>query len=146
AKLTPYQRSRVMWRIADLLEEHAEELGELESRNQGQPRDGAIKSVSGTISRVFRYYAGGIERLDGRATEVHRGGTRFHAYTRHEQVGVAGLIVPCNFPIVLLSWKLAPALAAGCSVVVKPSEETPLTALRVAELCIEAGVQSGVVN
>lgn len=146
SKLSPDQRSRIMWQIANLLEEHAEELGDLESRNQGQSLAGATQSIAGTVARIFRYYAGALERLDGRATEVFRGTTRLHAYTRYEPVAVAGLIIPWNFPIVLMAWKLAPALAAGCSVVVKPAEETPLTALRVAELCVQAGVPAGIVN
>jgi phenylacetaldehyde dehydrogenase len=98
------------------------------------------------VARVFRYYAGAAERIDGRARDVHANGRRFHAYTRREPVGVAGLIVPWNLPLTVLSWKLAPALAAGCTCVVKPADETPLTALRLAELCTEAGVPAGVVN
>ncbi|MEU6573636.1 aldehyde dehydrogenase family protein [Streptomyces sp. NPDC046805] len=141
------RRSQVLWRIAELIEQNVAELAELETRNQGMPLAFAKAHVFPGIARTFRYYAGAIERIEGRAVELTSPGTRrFHAYTRREPVGVAGVIVPWNGPLLSLSWKLAPALAAGCSTVVKPAEETPLTAIRLAEICLEAGVPPGVVN
>jgi phenylacetaldehyde dehydrogenase len=146
-RLPADERAQALWRVADLVDRHAGELAELESRNQGQPLAQTRGWVMPAIARNFRYYAGAVERLEGRAREVTGpGGRRFHAYTRREPVGVAALIVPWNAPMMILSWKLAPALAVGCSAVVKPSEETPLSALRLAELCLEAGVPAGVVN
>lgn len=145
--LSADRRSQVLWRIAELIEHNVEELAELETRNQGMPLAFAKAYVFPGIARTFRYYAGAIERIEGRAVELTTPGTRrFHAYTRREPVGVAGIIVPWNGPMLSLSWKLAPALAAGCSTVVKPAEETPLTAIRLAQICLEAGVPPGVVN
>lgn len=141
------ERSKILWRVATLIDEYMPELADLETRNQGMPVHIAAAHVLPSVSRTFRYYAGAIERIEGRAVDLPGPGARtFHGYTRLEPVGVAGLIVPWNAPMVSLSWKLAPALAAGCSVVVKPAEQTPLTALRVAELCDEAGIPPGVVN
>ncbi|WP_084145661.1 aldehyde dehydrogenase family protein [Amycolatopsis jejuensis] len=144
---TPDARAQVLWRVAELIDRHAGELAELESRNQGMPLSQARSVFVPSAARTFRYYAGAVERLEGRAREVAApGGRSFHAYTRREPIGVAALIVPWNAPLAIACWKLAPALAAGCSAVVKPSEETPLTALRLGELCLEAGVPPGVVN
>lgn len=142
--LPAHRRAQVLWRIGDLLAERAEAIAALESRNQGMPLTSATGLVAST-ARAFRYYAGAVERLTGRATDV-AGDRRFHAYTRREPVGVAALIIPWNSPLYLASWKLAPALAAGCSAVLKPAEETPLTALELAEICLTAGVPEGVVN
>lgn len=145
--LSADRRGQVLWRIAELIDQNLEELAELETRNQGMPLTLAKAHVLPGIARTFRYYAGAIERIEGRAVELATPGTRrFHAYTRREPVGVAGIIVPWNGPLLSLSWKLAPALAAGCSTVVKPAEETPLTAIRLAEICLDAGVPPGVVN
>lgn len=141
------RRSQVLWRIAELIDQNADELAELETRNQGMPIEFARAYVLPGVARTFRYYAGAVERIDGRAIDLSSPGSRtFHAYTRREPVGVVGIIVPWNGPLMSLSWKLAPALAAGCSTVVEPAEETPLTALRLAELCVDAGLPSGVVN
>ncbi|MDQ6525085.1 aldehyde dehydrogenase family protein [Nocardioides sp. LHD-245] len=141
------RRSQVLWRIADLVDRHSAELADLETRNQGMPLSFASAHVLPSVARTFRYYAGAVERIEGRAVDLAGPGTRrFHAYTRREPIGVAGIIVPWNGPLLSLSWKLAPALAAGCSTVVKPAEETPLTALRLAELCLEAGLPPGVLN
>ncbi|MEU6579077.1 aldehyde dehydrogenase family protein [Streptomyces sp. NPDC046805] len=139
------ERARLVWRLGDLVEEHADELAALESRNQGMPVAQARLSVLG-VAATFRYYAGAVQRLDGRSSDVQAAGRLFHAYTRREPIGVAGIIVPWNGPLLLLSWKLAPALAVGCTSVIKPAEETPVTAIRLAELCLEAGIPPGVVN
>jgi len=138
-------RARALWRLGDLIEEHVDDLATLESRNQGMPITQARGAVQG-VAATFRYYAGAAQRLDGRATDISANGRQFHAYTRREPIGVAGIIVPWNAPLPLASWKLAPALAVGCTAVVKPAEETPLTAVRLGELCLEAGIPPGVVN
>jgi phenylacetaldehyde dehydrogenase len=144
--LGPDRRAEVLWKVADLVEQHADELAELETRDQGMPivvvRDIVIREVA----RCFRYYAGWIDKIDGRATSITRGPQRYHAYTQRDPIGVAGLIIPWNAPLLMAAWKLAPALAAGCTCVLKPAEETPLTAIRLGELLHEAGVPGGVVN
>lgn len=145
-RLPAHERARVLWRIGDLLEENADELGRLESRNQGVPVTDAVGGLLPSAARTFRYYAGAVERLEGRASALDAGGRELHAYTRREPIGVAALIVPWNSPLYIASWKLAPALAAGCSAIVKPAEETPLSALRLAEICVDAGVPPDVVQ
>lgn len=139
------ERARAIWRIADLIEANAEGLARLESRNQGMPLATA-RSGMATVARVFRYYAGWADKLGGRTMELSSGGRDFHAYTLREPIGVAALIVPWNFPLLMASWKVAPALAAGCTCILKPAEETPLTALWLGRFCLEAGVPAGVVN
>ncbi|HEX5193805.1 MAG TPA: aldehyde dehydrogenase family protein [Solirubrobacteraceae bacterium] len=139
-------RAQILWRLADLIERDARALGTLESRNQGMPVDKAIAGTIPEVAHCFRYYAGWVERRDGRAVELDDGQRQFHAYTLREPIGVAGLIIPWNAPLAMAAWKLAPALAAGCTCVLKPAEETPLTALRLGELLLEAGVPDGVVN
>src|SRR5205085_11491420 len=118
-----------------------EELAVLEARNAGKPLGDARGEMQMVID-TFRYYAGAPERLLGDTIPVAGG----HAFTVREPLGVVGLIVPWNFPLVIASWKLAPALAAGNTVVLKPAELTPLTALRFASLAVAAGVPAGVVN
>lgn len=139
--LAPDQRSRVLTRIADLIEARAEELAVLETRDNGKPIE---RSRADTLmsARTFRHYAGAPTRLGGTTVPIDG----HHVYTAREPVGVAALILPWNFPIMTGAFKLAPALAAGCTVVVKPAEQTPLTMLRVAAICEEAGVPPGVVN
>ncbi|MFF7477053.1 aldehyde dehydrogenase family protein [Streptomyces sp. NPDC008092] len=146
AGLPAEERARLLWRIADLIEAAGEELAALESRNQGAPVMAARGGQVNVAAKTFRYYAGAVQRIGGKATDLNSYGLRFHAYTRREPIGVAALIVPWNAPLSLASWKLAPALAAGCTVVLKPADETPLSALRLAEICQEAGVPDGVVN
>ena len=133
-----------MWRVGDLIDQHADELAELESRNQGMPLSGARAQTIPEVARCFRYFAGWIERLDGRSARVGSGDRAFHAYTLRDPVGVAGLIIPWNAPLTMALWKLGPALAAGYACVLKPAEETPLTALRLGELMLEAGIPAGV--
>ncbi|MGZ4277371.1 MAG: aldehyde dehydrogenase family protein, partial [Solirubrobacteraceae bacterium] len=130
-----------MGMVADTLAEHHEELAVLEARNAGKPI-GDARGEMGMVADTFRYYAAAPERLLGDTIPV-AGGVGF---TVREPLGVVGLIVPWNFPLTIASWKMAPALAAGNTVVLKPAELTPLTALRFAELALEAGLPEGVVN
>jgi betaine-aldehyde dehydrogenase len=139
--LDPHSRARLLYALAENLEAHHEELAVLEARNAGK----AIGDARGEMAMVvdtFRYYAGAPERLLGDTIPVAGG----QAFTVREPVGVVGLITPWNFPLTIASWKLGPALAAGNTVVLKPAELTPMTALRFAELALEAGLPEGVVN
>jgi len=138
------QRARILWRIADLIEEHADELARLETRDQGQPLSISAGFSVPMAAEVFRYYAGWCTKIEGTAGPVATPDV-LH-YTRREPVGVAALITPWNFPLMIAAWKLAPALAAGNSVILKPSELTPLTTIRLARFCLDAGVPAGVVN
>jgi acyl-CoA reductase-like NAD-dependent aldehyde dehydrogenase len=139
--VAPGDRARLLRRLATLVEEHGEELARLESRNVGKPIQGARGEV-GMVSEVFHYYAGAIDKNFGETIPV-AGGVDL---TFREPLGVVGLIVPWNFPLNIASWKLGPALACGNTVVLKPAELTPLTALRLGELALEAGIPEGVVN
>jgi acyl-CoA reductase-like NAD-dependent aldehyde dehydrogenase len=134
-----------LWRLAELLEANCDELALMESRASGQPL-ALSRSLPTYLAGAVRYNAGWIERMDGKSTDLHHGSASVHAYTRREPIGVAGLIVPWNGPLAMAVEKVSAALAAGCSCVLKPAEETPFTALRFGELCLEAGVPPGVVN
>jgi betaine-aldehyde dehydrogenase len=136
------RRARVMLKIAALINERAKELATLESSNCGKTIRDATAEVKG-IAMCFEYYAGAATKIFGQTIPVYGSGLDF---TLREPVGVAGQIIPWNFPIVMAAWKLAPALAAGCAVVLKPAKQTPLTALALAQICQEAGVPDGVVN
>jgi acyl-CoA reductase-like NAD-dependent aldehyde dehydrogenase len=146
-RLAPAERARIMWRLADALESNAAELVDIEVLNNGMPIAFARWMIS-SCAQWLRHFAGLTTQIFGRnaSAAVSSGQTRLHAYTASDPIGVAGLIVPWNGPAGALIIKLAPALAAGCSVVVKPSELTPLSALLIAELAHEAGVPAGVVN
>jgi acyl-CoA reductase-like NAD-dependent aldehyde dehydrogenase len=139
--VTPSDRARVLRRLATLVEEHREELARLETRNVGKPIADARAEV-GMVAEVFHFYAGAVDKHYGETIPV-AGGVDL---TFREPVGVVGLIVPWNFPIAISSWKLGPALACGNTVVLKPAELTPLTALRLGELALEAGIPEGVMN
>jgi acyl-CoA reductase-like NAD-dependent aldehyde dehydrogenase len=139
--VAPGDRATLLRRLADVIAEHHEELSVLEARNAGKPI-GDARGEMGMVVDTFRYYAGAPERLLGDTIPV-AGGLGF---TVREPLGVVGLITPWNFPLTIASWKLAPALAAGNTVVLKPAELTPLTALRFAELALEAGLPDGVVE
>jgi betaine-aldehyde dehydrogenase len=139
--IAPGERAERLRVLADALAAHKEELSVLEARNAGKPIADARAEMQMVID-TFRYYAGAPERLLGDTIPVARG----HAFTVREPLGVVGLIVPWNFPLLIASWKLAPALAAGNTVVLKPAELTPLTALRFASIALEAGIPEGVVN
>src|ERR671911_384659 len=139
--VSPGDRARLLRRLATLVEENTEELARVESENVGKPITGARGEI-GMIAQVFHFYAGAIDKHGGETIPV-AGGV---AATFREPLGVVGLIVPWNFPANIASWKLGPALACGNTVVLKPAELTPLSALRLGELCLEAGIPEGVVN
>ena len=141
AAVAPGDRARLLLRVAALVEERLEELASLEARNAGKPI-GDARGEIGMVAETFRYYAGGVERNLGDTIPVAGG----IAMTFREPLGVVGLITPWNFPLAIAAWKLAPALAAGNAVVLKPAELTPLTALRFERLALEAGIPEGVVN
>ncbi|MGO4126713.1 aldehyde dehydrogenase family protein [Inquilinus sp. YAF38] len=145
SRISPAERSRLVWRLGDLLEQHADEFAELEALDNGKPVTNARQGdVQGSIE-MFRYMAGWATRMTGETIQVSSPG-QWHAYTLREPVGVVGQIIPWNFPLMMAAWKLAPALAAGCTIVLKPAEQTPLSALRFGELIQEAGIPDGVVN
>ncbi len=139
--MTPNDRARLLRRLAVLVEEHGEELARLETRNVGKPISDSRGEV-GMVADVFHFYAGAIDKHHGQTIPVAGG----IDVTFHEPLGVVGLIVPWNFPLNIASWKLGPSLACGNTVVLKPAELTPLTALRLAELALDAGLPEGVVN
>ncbi len=139
--IAPGDRARLLRRLATLVEEHGEELARIESRNAGKPIAGARGEI-GMVAQVFHFYAGAVDKHYGESIPV-AGGVDV---TFREPLGVVGLIVPWNFPLNIASWKLGPALATGNTVVLKPAELTPLSALRLAELVLEAGIPEGVVN
>jgi len=140
-EVSPADRGRLLRRLATLVEEHAEELAQIESANVGKPISGARGEV-GMVAAVFHYYAGAVDKHFGESIPV-AGGVDI---TFREPLGVVASIVPWNFPLNISSWKLGPALACGNTVVLKPAELTPLSALRLAELALEAGIPEGVVN
>ena len=139
--VAPGQRARLIRGVATLVEEHAEELAQIESDNVGKPISGARAEV-GMVAEVFHFYAGAVDKHYGETIPV-AGGVDM---TFREPLGVVGLIVPWNFPLNIASWKLGPALACGNTVVLKPAELTPLSALRLGELMREAGIPEGIVN
>ncbi|MFV0296420.1 MAG: aldehyde dehydrogenase family protein [Hyphomicrobiaceae bacterium] len=143
--MKPNERAKIIWKFADLLEAHSETFVELETLNIGLPM-GAIRMahVEGAVD-MLRYYAGWPTKLTGKTIPVSAPG-EWHAYTTRDPIGVAAQIVPWNGPLMMAIWKVAPALAAGCTIVLKPAEQTPLTALLLAELALEAGVPQGVFN
>ncbi|MDJ0928102.1 MAG: aldehyde dehydrogenase family protein [Gammaproteobacteria bacterium] len=145
--LTPAARAAVLWQVGDLILEHADELAELEMLDTGKTFAMARHGEVPFAAECFRYHAGWCTKLEGSTKDISTvPGQAFHVYTRHEPIGVVGLIVPSNGPLVQASWKLAPALAAGCAAIIKPDEKTPLTTLRLGELMLEAGVPPGIVN
>jgi acyl-CoA reductase-like NAD-dependent aldehyde dehydrogenase len=144
-KLPAPKRTQLINALADLIEANADELAELEALDNGKPVTLAkLIDVAGTVAH-FRYFAGWPTKIDGRVVNTSHGDALF-TYTRKEPVGVCGQIVPWNFPLLMASWKVAPALAAGCTIVLKPAEQTPLSALRLGELALEAGIPEGVLN
>ena len=146
-KLSNSERGRMIWKLADLVEKHAEEFAQLESLDNGKPLTVArVADVPATVD-MFRYMAGWATKVEGNTIPLSgQGAGKFFAYTLREPVGVVGQIIPWNFPLLMAAWKLAPALATGCCVVLKPAEQTPLTALLLGELIQEAGFPAGVVN
>ncbi|MCD0449122.1 aldehyde dehydrogenase family protein [Actinocorallia sp. API 0066] len=143
--LSSAQRAVVLWRVAELLEANADALARLESLDVGMPVTQARLMIAEAVNQ-FRYFGGWADKIEGKTVEIGPGERRFHGYTLREPIGVAGPITAWNAPLINLAMKIAPALAAGCACVVKPSEEAPLTSLAVGRLLLEAGVPAGVVN
>ena len=147
SKISASDRGRLLWKLADLLEKHAEEFAQLESLDNGKPLKIARAADLPLSIDNFRYYAGWATKIEGNTISLGLAKQgKFHAYTLREPVGVVGQIIPWNFPLLMAVWKLGPALTTGCTVVLKPAEQTPLTALRLGELIMEAGFPDGVVN
>ncbi len=149
SRMSPSERGRIIWRIGDLILEHVEELAQLESLDNGKPVAVAAAADVPLAADLFHYMAGWATKIEGNTINIsvpYMPGANFHSYTLREPIGVVGQIIPWNFPLLMAAWKLGPALATGCTVVLKPAEQTPLTALRLAELIAEAGVPEGVVN
>ncbi|HEX4075088.1 MAG TPA: aldehyde dehydrogenase family protein [Candidatus Acidoferrales bacterium] len=144
--MLPNERGRLMWKLADLIDKHAEEFAQLESLDNGKPVTIARVADVPLTADLFRYMAGWATKIEGNTIPISAHGAKFLAYTLREPVGVVGQIIPWNFPLLMAAWKLGPALATGCCVVLKPAEQTPLTALRLGELIQEAGIPDGVVN
>ncbi len=143
SKITPQERGRLMYKLADLIEKHIDELAALETLDNGKPIRDARNVDLPLVVSCYRYYAGWADKIHGKVLPVNG---PFMAYTRHEPVGVVGQVIPWNFPALMQAWKWGPALAMGCTLVLKPAEQTPLTALRIAQLAQEAGYPDGVIN
>jgi len=149
SRMTASERGKLVWKLADLLEEHIEEFATLETLDNGKPLTVARGADVPLAIEMFRYMAGWATKLEGTTIPLsvpYTPGVNYHAYTLREPVGVVGQIIPWNFPLLMAAWKLAPALATGCTVILKPAEQTPLSALRLGELITEAGFPDGVVN
>ena len=144
--MLPNERGRLIWKLADLIDAHTEELAQLESLDNGKPLTVARVADVPLAADLFRYMAGWATKIEGNTIPISAHGAKFLAYTLREPIGVVGQIIPWNFPLLMAAWKLGPALATGCCVVLKPAEQTPLTALRLGELIQEAGIPDGVVN
>ena len=143
--MTPADRGKLVWKLGDLVEKHAQEIAEIEALDNGKPVTDARFGDVAFSHELLRYMAGWSTKITGQTIPLSAAAP-FHAYTLREAVGVCGQIVPWNFSFMMAVWKIAPALAAGCTVVLKPAEQTPMTALRLAGLCEEAGFPPGVVN
>jgi phenylacetaldehyde dehydrogenase len=145
SKFTPRERSHLLWRIGDLIDERAEEFAQLESLDNGKSLESARGDV-GVAAELFRYFAGWATKMEGTTIPMSVPGKDFHAYTRREPIGVVAGIVPWNFPLTMAAFKVIPAITAGNTVVLKPAEQTPLSALLLGQLLLEAGLPAGVVN
>jgi len=148
-RLTASERGRLIWKLADLLESHTEEFAYLESLDNGKALTIARAADVPLAVDLLRYMAGWATKIEGNTIPIsvpYTPGAKYLAYTLREPVGVAGQIIPWNFPLLMAAWKLGPALATGCTVVLKPAEQTPLSALRLGDLVMEAGFPEGVVN
>ena len=149
SRLTASERGCLIWKLADLLEKNLEEFAQLESLDNGKPLKVARAADVPLAVDLFRYMAGWATKIEGNTIPLsvpYTPGVKYLAYTLREPVGVVGQIIPWNFPLLMATWKLGPALAAGCTVVLKPAEQTPLTAIRLGELIQETGFPDGVVN
>jgi len=145
-RFTPRQRGRLLWKIADLLEENADELAQLEALDGGKPFVGARDGDVATAAELFRYFAGWANKIEGTTIPLSSETSDFLAYTVREPIGVVAGIVPWNFPLTMAAFKIVPAITVGNTVILKPAEQTPLSALRLGELMLEAGLPAGVVN
>jgi len=145
-RMRPIDRSKILERIAQLVEENADELATLECLNNGKPKHLALMVDIPSTVEIFRYMAGWCTKIYGKTLPVSGDGSQYLAYTLRQPVGVIGSIVPWNYPLAMAAWKVASALAAGCTMVLKPSEITPLTALRLGEIALEAGLPEGALN
>ena len=143
--LPPAERAKLLWQVGDMIEERATEFAQLETLDNGMPINDALLFHAPLAAATFRYYAGWVTKLDGATQQISLPG-KYLSYTLREPIGVVGQIIPWNFPLLMAAWKIAPALACGNSVVLKPSEETPLSALLLAELLQEADLPAGVLN
>ena len=143
SKIGPHQRARFLLKIAELIDQHADELAELETLDNGKPLWESRNIDIPGAAETFRYYAGWSTKIYG---ETNPSDPSFFNYTLREPVGVCGQIIPWNFPLLMAAWKLGPALACGNTVILKPAEQTPLTALRLGEFILESGLPEGVVN
>src|SRR5437867_4682243 len=147
--MTASERSKILWRVGDLISKYTDELAELESLDNGKPMAVARVADVPLAADIFQYMAGWCTKIEGKTiplSVLYTPGVQYHSYTRPEPIGVVGQIIPWNFPLLMAAWKLAPALATGCTVVLKVAEETPRTALRLGEIMQEAGLPPGVVN
>jgi phenylacetaldehyde dehydrogenase len=146
SRMSHAERGKLIWKLADLIEQNLEEFAQIESLDNGKPL--AVARVADIPLAIdnFRYMSGWATKIEGQTVSLSNLGQDFFAYTLREPVGVVGQIIPWNFPLLMAAWKLGPALAAGCTVVLKPAEQTPLSALRLGELIEQAGFPPGVVN
>jgi aldehyde dehydrogenase (NAD+) len=142
-RMNASERGRLLNKLADLLEQHQEELAAVETLDNGKPYQDSFNVDLPLTIKCYRYYAGWADKNHGKTIPVDG---NYFCYTRHEPVGVVGQIIPWNFPLLMQAWKWGPALATGCTIVLKPAEQTPLSALRVTELAQEAGFPDGVIN
>jgi phenylacetaldehyde dehydrogenase len=149
SKMTPSERGRAIHRLGDLIAENLDELAELDSLDNGKAKTVAAGADVPLAADLFWYMAGWATKLRGSTVTPslpYLPGQEFHAYTVKEPVGVVGQIIPWNFPLLMAAWKVGPALATGCTIILKPAEQTPLSALRLGELALEAGIPAGVLN
>src|SRR2546421_2311554 len=147
--MTASERGRAIWKLADLMEQHLEQFAELETLDNGKPISVARAADVPLAVDLFRYMAGWTTKIEGATIPIsvpYTPGAKYLSYTLREPVGVVAQIIPWNFPLLMAAWKLGPALASGCTVVLKPAEQTPLSILRLGELIQEAGFPEGVVN
>ncbi len=148
-RMSGRERGRLLFKLADLIEEHAEEFAQLESLDNGKPVTVARAADVALTAEHFRYYGGWADKIEGETIPVappYTPGAQYLNYTVREPVGVVGQIIPWNFPLLMAAWKMGAALTAGCTVILKPAEQTPLSAIRLGELIMEAGFPNGVVN
>jgi phenylacetaldehyde dehydrogenase len=148
-RMTPSERGRAIWKLADLIEQQTEEFAMLETLDNGKPLTVSRAADVPLAVDLFRYMAGWATKVEGQTIPIsvpYTPGAQYLAYTLREPIGVVGQIIPWNFPLLMAAWKLGPALATGCTIVLKPAEQTPLTALKLGELIAEAGIPDGVVN